>query len=278
MIKGLIKKLIYRICAKTDLRILPILEKKTIVSFDVFDTLVKRDVEDPSYVFDLMEKELKIGKKTYAEGFSSLRQEMEKKAKEIHPNQEVTLKDIYSLFPFEENVRQELMNMECRLEVEISTPHIPIQNIYKICLEQGKKILFISDMYLPVDVMKKLLEKNGYKKGNLYVSSDSGFTKKSGRLFDHVQEMEKIDVTQWCHIGDNIIADFFVPKKMGIYSCLIERTPRVNKYVDRKTYQKSAEYRQLNQFIDNRLGRYKILMSKLVMQYWDLYFTAFLNG
>lgn len=256
MIKGLIKKLIYKICAKTDLRILPILEKKTIVSFDVFDTLVKRDTEDPSYVFDLMEKELKIGKKTYAEGFSSLRQEMEKKAKEVHPNQEVTLKEIYSLFPFEENVRQELMNMECRLEVEISTPHIPIQNIYKICLEQGKKILFISDMYLPADVMKKLLEKNGYKKGTLYVSSDSGFTKRSGGLFALAQEKEKIDKKQWMHIGDHILSDYLIPRKLGIRSCLIARSPKYNPYVDKKTYRRNNEYRQLNHFIDTRISRY----------------------
>lgn len=256
MLKCLAKKIIYRFHARTAYQIIPVLGKKSVVSFDVFDTLLKRDVADPEDVFTLLERKLKTDGKSYAEGFASLRKAAGKKAKEAQPDREISLQDIYNFLPFENAVRCELMDMECQLELELSTPNLPIQQLYKTCLRQGKKILFLSDMYLPSDAVRKLLEKNGYTEGKLYISSESGFTKRLGTLFSYVREKEKIDIKQWCHIGDHILSDYFIPKNLGICSYLIDRDPRYNPYVDKKTYRVNANYRQLNHFINIRLSRY----------------------
>ena len=255
MLKSTAKKIIYQVNARAPEKILPLLDGKSIVSFDVFDTLLKRDVAAPEDVFTLMERELRA-EKPESEGFAELRKEAEKRARQVCADREVTLPDIYAQMPFDDAVRQELMDIECRMELELSTPNLPVQKVYSACLEQGKKILFLSDMYLSAETVRKLLEKNGYPEGTLYVSSESGFTKRSGSLFSYVREQESIDKSQWLHIGDNILSDQMVPRRMGIRSALIDRDPHNNKYFDKKRYKRSVDYRQLNHFIDTRLPQY----------------------
>ena len=256
MVKKKAKEIFYRLYARTSEQILPIIKGKNIISFDVFDTLLKRDVMNPTDVFDLMERDLRERKKLYIHNFADKRREAEQKARIAKPDREITLKDIYGYISCDDDVRKELMEMECQMELALSAPNIPVQQLYEVCLEQRKKILFLSDMYLPSDVVRKLLEKNGYTEGILYVSAESGFTKKSGELFTYVQKKESIDVKRWCHVGDHILSDYLVPKRMRISSCLIDRNPRYNLYVDKKTYRENDQYRQVNHFIDTRLGRY----------------------
>jgi HAD superfamily hydrolase (TIGR01549 family) len=93
---------------------------------------------------------------------------------------------------------------------------------YNELKEKGKKIILCSDMYLPIDTMKKILDKcgiNGYD--NLFVSSDIGKSKKSGELFDYILKKYEIPSDKLIHIGDNPYIDYCVPRLKGINAFLI---------------------------------------------------------
>ncbi|AFM26298.1 HAD family hydrolase [Desulfomonile tiedjei] len=83
--------------------------------------------------------------------------------------------------------------------------------------ELGKRVVFISDMYLGHDHVKELLDRNGFKglfhRG--YVSSEHRLSKRSGRLFVRMLEDEQVEPRQWIHFGDKITNDLLRPKFLG---------------------------------------------------------------
>lgn len=229
---------------------------KAVVSFDVFDTLLKREVASPHDVFIYMEKKLCADELTDMQHFAEKRVNAEREAREKHPNTEISLCEIYECLPYDESVKQKIMAFEIQTESDVSTANLPLRQIYDQCVAKKKKIYFISDMYLPKEVIEDLLKKNGYTEGTLYVSSESGLTKRSGKLFQYLREQERLDVREWVHIGDSVRADYIAPKRIGIKSILIDRELHCNPYVDRQTGRRNPTYRQLGHFIDIHLSRY----------------------
>lgn len=73
----------------------------------------------------------------------------------------------------------------------------------------GQRLVYTSDMYLGGDVVQALLEECGF--GGLfsagYVSGDHLLLKRTGRLFDHVAEQEGVDPSAIVHVGDDRYSD-----------------------------------------------------------------------
>ena len=256
VIKDLCKNFIYKIMKASKEKIQAEIDKACYISFDVFDTLIKRNVTSPEEVFTYLERQLMSEGTLCFEDFARIRMEAERRAREGKSGREVTLAEIYALMPVEQEQRESLMQMECRAEINVSTVNLEIKPFYDLCIERGKTILFISDMYLPMEVLEEILHKNGYIRGKLYVSSESGLTKRSGKLFEYVQEKEQISFKNWVHVGDSIKGDYLIPKRLGIRTCLIERNPFINQYINRKLYRVNLNYRRMEHFIDTRIGRY----------------------
>ena len=222
-LKKIAQKLIYRLCAQTEVELLKQIEGKETISFDVFDTAVKRNVAEPKDVFALIEARLREGTEPCVEHFYAQRVESERAARQANHGRAVTLEEIYKQIPVSDEQRLELMQLECQTEIEVSRPNIPIKHVYDACVQQGKKVLFISDMYLPSDVILQILRKNGYNTGHLYVSCEAGRTKRDGRLFTYVQKAEDLTIDGWLHIGDAIPGDYLSPKRLGIKTVLVDR-------------------------------------------------------
>ena len=75
--------------------------------------------------------------------------------------------------------------------------------------EKEKHILIISDMYLPSEVIQKMLKAcNILDYEKIYVSNEYGVNKISGILFKKVIQDKKINAYEMIHIGDSIKADF----------------------------------------------------------------------
>ena len=258
LLKEATKKLIYRFSAvRSEEAVLAKIRDKSVVSFDIFDTAVKRDVLSPADVFVLIEKRLQQGKKISVNDFSKLRVEAEADARKLHPERDVTLAEIYDQMPaLSKDQCAYLMRLECETELAVSVPNLPVKRVYDICVQEGKKVLFISDMYLPREVLAEILRKNGYDPNCLYISCEVGSCKKGGKLFSYVRQKEALTSKDWAHIGDSISADFFDAKRQGILGILIEQNPQYNPYVRRELYRKNRSYRSLNHFIDTRISRY----------------------
>jgi hypothetical protein len=87
-----------------------------VVSFDVFDTLLKRNVRSPKDVFYYMESFL-AGK---YEDFAENRMKAERTAREQSVHDEVTIQDIYSEYPKINKDEQEfLINYELQTESDL---------------------------------------------------------------------------------------------------------------------------------------------------------------
>ena len=203
-----------------------IVEKAEIVSFDMFDTLVVRNCMEPSEVFDLVELRYnRENEKNKIEEFRRYRLEAEKKARKSNQEREVTLEDIYSVLyrKYGEQI-EKIKLLEIDTEYRLCCENYEMKQFYNRVIESGKKVIIISDMYLSADILKKILSKCGYRGYEfVFVSSDEGVTKRSGRLFKEVMNKYSIEPGKLLHIGDHPISDNDVPKRMGLQTFLYKK-------------------------------------------------------
>lgn len=250
MFKDLCREIIYKMAASNSEKIKNAINCVDYVSFDVFDTLVKRNLAEPKDVFTYLEQKINADGVYPFDHFANARIEAEEKAHKEVQKREITLQDIYSRISLHGEQKDYYMRMECQAELELSTVNLEMKPLYDYCVSTGKRIYYISDMYLPEEAVMHILHKNGYNQGKLFVSSRSGFTKYNGKLFEYVRDKERIDVSRWIHIGDSITGDYLVPKRFGIKPVLIERNHQINKYVKKRLHKEDSAYRQLSHFID----------------------------
>lgn len=90
--------------------------------------------------------------------------------------------------------------------------------------EQGLRIIAVSDMYLSHDHIAGLLDECGLGCyiDRIYVSSEFGLGKYSGRLHAKALELEGLTPAQVVHVGDNLISDMRAPLKLGIRSLFLD--------------------------------------------------------
>lgn len=190
------------------------IDSADVISFDIFDTLLVRDVLQPTDIFEIIEcknRELL----QFKIPFSEIRVRCERK---LYETCNPTIYDIYDEIQYETRMGDEQIKMLLRSEIEEEQKHLMVrkdmQNILEYALECGKIVCCTSDMYLTRDILEKILKKNGYKSfDNIFISCEYDLSKNNG-LFEIVRRMypcEKI-----LHIGDNYDADIFAAKKYGI--------------------------------------------------------------
>ena len=97
------------------------------ISFDIFDTVIKRNVKNPTDIFDIIERKTKI------KDFKLKRIQAEKIANQKSRLEEVTIEEIYQ----EMDVKKEVMDLEIELEKEICTKNISIYHLYKKLLKKS---------------------------------------------------------------------------------------------------------------------------------------------
>ena len=200
--------------------------KFRIYSFDVFDTCIARTCGKPENIFRLLAEEVVRDRdESLLRAFVMERKSAERKAMFSFKKEAVTLDEIYDvldLSPFTDMPKNQIKGLEISLEQRSFSP---IQDtVKKINSLRGKgRILFISDMYLPDEVIREGLMRFGIMQENdaLYISGSVGFSKHTGRLFEYVREKECIRKRAWTHYGDNIHGDYFIPKKKGIRAKLV---------------------------------------------------------
>lgn len=196
------------------------------VSFDIFDTLIKRNVEHPSDVFLLTQRRYEQNHPEKLGGFKSKRAEAERKARDKSKRQEITIQDIYKELDMDlsRDVLKALMETEIETELSLCCVNKPLFEIYNYCVTQGKKILIISNMYLPQSVIEHLLHQAGYTQyRKLYLSCAIGLKKSDGELFRYALKDQKIKQSQIVHVGDSWKADYIQARRIGIEATHIEK-------------------------------------------------------
>lgn len=230
-----------------------IINKYEYISFDIFDTLVKRNVEKPSDIFNLVEVEYNKQNNKKIKNFKQLRIQAEIKAKEIIEGNEPNIDDIYEMLEIDGDKNQ-IKELELETELKFIQKNKDFYEIYKYCKNNGKKIIIVSDMYLDKKFIEMILKDNGidqYEK--LFISNDIKLNKHSGSIFPFILKKLKISRKNIIHIGDSKRGDYIMPMLHGIKSILIPKTLRKTKYCNDEKIKKSLDYNVLETFINNNI-------------------------
>jgi FMN phosphatase YigB (HAD superfamily) len=200
----------------------------SVYSFDVFDTALVRRTAFPSDVFRLIgqriAKEISCpAPREFVEDFVAARIQAEKTA--LAEREETTLDAIWTI------LRKSLPNLlpgcgpqyELDAEREVLAPNMALAERIACARAAGKRIIFLSDTYLPAEFIHSELLRHGLaaEGDGLYASSAVGVTKRTGALYSAVLKSEKIAAVELLHHGDNPHSDVDVPRRFGISATLL---------------------------------------------------------
>ena len=202
-----------------------------IISFDIWDTIIKRKCHPEEtklatarYIVLRYNNELKDEYKNIYE-ILKRRDEIEakecKKNKEKGFDEECRILDVFKIlekeiFKDELNIEDELLKEEIEAEkrvIFINPEILPIFEKYK-----DLKMYCISDFYMSAESLKELLDylKIPVKIEKIYSSADYLLNKRTGNLYKKAEEELKIKPEEHIHVGDNPYSDIEMAKSLGI--------------------------------------------------------------
>lgn len=195
-------------------------EEAEIISFDIFDTLIARNILYPKDIFSIVE--MKIDKEDLnGMAFADIRIEAEQSllAEGLNPNIYEIYDEMQKVCGFSHRQKERILNLEIETEFAFIVPRKRVLDFYNE-IRKEKKIYFISNMYFPKEILKKFLSKCGYEGyEDILVSCDYRKSKNEG-LFEIFRK--EIGLEKKClHIGDNHRADYVAAKSAGMESFLI---------------------------------------------------------
>ena len=139
----------------------------------------------------------------------------EKKYERVTTN-EVSLAEIYEILSTHYDIDICWMQREIELELMLCEPNAYFLEVYKRWIEEGKRVIFTSDMYLPSDVIVKMLSRCGYARYEaLFLSNETGLAKTDGSMWQYLA-CKEYSGSRILHIGDNDNADIEKARRYGI--------------------------------------------------------------
>lgn len=227
--------------------IIKIIQHYEYVSFDIFDTLIKRECFSPSRLFNYLE--MYCGIRDFAKRRIAAEEMARKKTKE----QEITLNDIY--FQLSQNYPNEKWDQvkadELFFEDKFCVLNPAIIPVLEHCYKYNKKVIVISDMYLDEEFISSLLKKNNIAFEYLFVSSKCKLTKQTGDLYKFALKQLGVSSRRIIHIGDNKKSDYWMARKNRIKSILIPTNVINTMFANKYRWDGDLEYLDLSQVISN---------------------------
>lgn len=189
-----------------------------VISFDIFDTLIFRPLALPTDIFYLI-----------GEGFDNIdfkntrawaEWDARVKCNQKYGHMEVTLEDIWHNLSEDTGLpMEEGMEKEKSIESSLCYANPFMKEVWKELRKLGKRIILVSDMYLPANCIAEILENEGFTGAEkVYVSNEYSKNKASGSLFKLVKR--EIGDVSVIHVGDNPHSDGVMAKANGFDTCL----------------------------------------------------------
>jgi len=264
------------------------IEKYDVVSFDIFDTLLRRTVFKPEDAFVIIQKKLEIEHggllpPIFIKRFPELRVGFERQLRKEYDlyhhttnvyeerNEEFYMIQVYermlASFGLAEELAQKLLEIEQEVEFSILEARSLGKALYDVAIAKGKRVLLISDFTHTESFVSSALERAGYSGyDRLYVSSEVGLKKHSGLLFKHVLTDLGLRPDSILHIGDNSTGDFTQALNNAIFPTKIASTrERVNQILKNRT-------------IDLNVFEQSFYLRTMINLYAEEYFDALLTA
>lgn len=211
-------------------------DEKILYSFDIFDTLIQRKGLSPVSIFTYVKQKMYQSDihfpRYLMEHYRHIRQWCESNVREYYKKTlelrdddrlEISFDEIFQrlgdVYELNEEQVELLKKWELEAEYESCIPYTKHVSYLKELLAGGNTVVLISDMYLPKEFIRKMIEKADPVLATLplFLSSDYGVQKSTKKLYLKVFEsFSPYDFTKWIHYGDNRHADFNMPKQLGI--------------------------------------------------------------
>ncbi len=233
------------------------------ISFDIFDTLVVRNVMKPTDVFKVVEEKYNSIYKDKISDFSTNRIKAQKDASLKDEKLETLIEDFYKELEnyYDKDVCKKLCKIEKEVEINLCVPNKKYIELYRELIENNKKIIITSDMYLDLDTINKILKKCGITKyEKLYLSSLYQKRKSNGSMYDFIIKDLNISSNDLIHIGDNVISDYLIPKFKRIKVQRVKNKKEVMFYNKRV---KDYNYYMLEKFISNNIDLSKSYYERM---------------
>ncbi|MDD3517488.1 MAG: HAD hydrolase-like protein [Chromatiales bacterium] len=199
-----------------------LLADASVLSLDIFDTAILRGVMQPVDLFAQIPFE--AGVSVHGD-FRALRAEAERRARATAWRErqltEVDLDAIYRELAGMSDVADldlaALMAVERRIERRRCRRNPFIHEIYRAALETGKRVVFVSDIYLDAELIRDILHDADYTDyERLFLSSELRKTKATGELYAVVLEALGEAPQRILHVGDNPDSDIRRATAAGI--------------------------------------------------------------
>ncbi|MEI8664645.1 hypothetical protein P4S81_06495 [Pseudoalteromonas sp. B28] len=192
------------------------------ISFDVFDTLVRREYFAPDYAKLLLGKALvESGVVSNAHEFVKTRNNAEFEVRKANNFVgDVTIFETYDYLGKQLGWSNEQAHshaeQEFAYDLQMILPKDEMVDIFNELILAGKQVTVASDTYYTKDQVTLMLAKVGISVGfDLLVSSDLGKRKDSGTLWQHIKE-NLPEGQSFIHVGDNAVADAQIPGDFGL--------------------------------------------------------------
>ncbi len=216
------------------------LDQFDLLSCDVFDTLLVRRVHDPDQLKwattrFLEQRATQAGRLHWtADRIHRLRNRVEsmhrRRNGRQHPDQEASypafMADVLRvIFGNQEMATRlaEVTRYELSIESAMLVARADLVGLLKKAKASGKRVVAITDMYLPAEHIRILLDRAGYQAliDDVYSSADTCRAKASGAAWPLLAERWKANPARWWHIGDNPISDGLRPSQFGLTAVIL---------------------------------------------------------
>ncbi len=217
-----------------------------VLSLDIFDTALGRRCALPVDVFVTMREELVAAHGDTFTGFVEARQAAEREARglawERRQAEDTNLDEIYEVLanrnPQWAAQAATLPALETEVERRMLYPLPRAREMIAEARREGKRVIFVSDMYLPKAFCEERLRANGFDDYDaLYVSSDTGLLKNTGSLFARVLHDLDVAGDRVLHVGDNPRTDGEQARKHGIRTLAVSKAADLTHRFPRNPWQ-----------------------------------------
>lgn len=187
------------------------------VELDIFDTLLLRPLLDPESIKRLTAQRVE---QSIGEKYLRYRAIAETRARE-KAGRDITTAEIFDelgrLSGIEKGTLLALRQREEETEFASVAPRPESIALLRYAKRLGKRVVLLSDMFLPQSVITAMLQKSGILQWDkLYLSGEVGVRKDTGQLYELALREEQVLPEQMLMIGDNERSDVQIPGDMGL--------------------------------------------------------------
>ena len=165
-----------------------------LVAFDIFDTLLTRPLLTADHTKKLIAFELS---ERLADAFLAYRQRAELETRR-NLGIDIDLNRIYRHFQVLTGLDWAdvaiIRDTERRIEISSVQARPAVIQLMTLAKALGKRVVLVSDMFLPIEDVEEMLKRNDISGWDrIYLSSNEGVRKDTGKLYQRLLEQELID-------------------------------------------------------------------------------------